>query len=181
MQNNFLVIVRLSVKCFTFLQCKYKKISNYAYCFLYLQIAFSLHSLEASSSYYLIMQKSAARSAWDSGRAVCPTASTLGESELLRFPKQRQNWSCRCSFPLSQPTYILEHFFQLLNPCPFAPMLEMHVPYTFSFLKKKKKAKQDNKLTQTYIFIASIFQPFCIGNSVSERAQTQFPHKKLSI
>lgn len=55
-------------------------------------------------------------------------------------------------------------------------MLEMPVPYplqTFSFLKKKE-AKQDNISTQTYIFIASIFQPFCIGNSESERAQTQF-------
>lgn len=120
LQNNFLVIVKLLVKCFTFLECKYKKISNYAYCFLYLQLAFTLHSLEASSSYYLIMQKSAARGVWDSGRAVCPIASTRGNSEQLRCLEQGQNWSCHCSFPLSQPTYVQELFLQLLITCPLA-------------------------------------------------------------
>lgn len=85
LQNNFVVIVKVLVKCFTFLECKYKKISNYAYCFLYLQLAFTLRSLESNSSYYLITQKNAARGVWDSGQAVCPVEA-IGQVRAMQVP-----------------------------------------------------------------------------------------------
>lgn len=43
-----------------YFSCKQILMSNYAYCFLDLQLTFTLCALEASSSYYLILQESAA-------------------------------------------------------------------------------------------------------------------------
>lgn len=82
-----------------YFSCMQILMSNYAYCFLDLQLSFTLRSLEASSSCYLILQESATGCMQDFGWAVCPIDSMLGKSDLHRCPKQRENWTCHCSLP----------------------------------------------------------------------------------